>query len=118
MEEEVSIIDDSYLDMKEVFVIAKYDDEKMIRIQYGDYSDNYKCKTTYIDYNGNIMWDKQPAAQIKVLLNNSELWLNIKPAIDNNIVMLPAEEILIALGYKIVWDLKTATMTATDNKLR
>lgn len=109
-------IDDKYLDMKEIFIIAKYDDEKMIRIQYSDYADDAKFKTTYINYNGDLMWSKPAIKPIKVILNGSALKLSKAPTLEKNIVMLPAEEILRKLKYKTTWNAKKTTMTAKNSK--
>ncbi len=109
--------DSKYLDLKEIFIIAKYDDEKMIRIQYSDYSDDCKFKTTYIDYNGNLMWTKPAVTPIKVMLDGNELKLSNAPKIEKDKVLLPAEEILKKLNYKITWNKKKTTMTAKYSKI-
>ena len=109
--------DSKYLDMKEIFIIAKYDDEKMIRIQYSDYSDDCKFKTTYIDYNGNLLLTKPVAKPIKVILDGDELTLSNAAKMEKNKVFLPAEEILKKLNYKITWNKKKTTMTAKSEKI-
>lgn len=103
------------LDKKEISIIAKYDDVKMIRIQYSDLSDAKKIKTTYIDYNGNLMWTKPTETPIKVLLNETQLKLNQAPVIRNNVVMMPVEETLKSLGYTTKGD-NNSMITATDKK--
>ncbi len=42
----------------DIFLIVKYDDEKIMRVLYFDYSDDYKAKTMYTDYNGKVLFDK------------------------------------------------------------
>ncbi len=106
------VTDDSYMSLKEIFQIVKYDDEKMIRIHYSDYNDDCKFKTTYVDYSGKRLFTQlKDSKQISVMVNNKKA---SDPAVLlNKVVMVPLEETLVNLGYKIKADTKAQTLTAT-----
>ncbi|HEX3029940.1 MAG TPA: hypothetical protein VHT34_11710 [Clostridia bacterium] len=49
------------LEGQDIFLIVKYDNEKIIRFLYADASTG-KLKTLYVDYNGNPIWTKTAQA--------------------------------------------------------
>lgn len=98
---------------RDIMTIVKYDDEKMIRFSYIDYLDDCKFKTTYIDYDGNQLFTKSSKKEVKVIFNGETLSLKNAAVIEGKIVLLPADELLQKLGYKVNWNTKTKKLKAT-----
>ncbi|HEX3027977.1 MAG TPA: X2-like carbohydrate binding domain-containing protein, partial [Clostridia bacterium] len=48
---------------QDIFLIVKYDNEKIIRFLYADFATG-KLKTLYVDYNGNPIWTKTAQASL------------------------------------------------------
>ena len=55
--------------------------------------------------------------EIKVLINNESLFFDINPYIVNGITIIPAKNIIEALGAKFQWQEDTQTITAIKNDI-
>ena len=101
----------------DIFLIVKYDNEKMLRILYMDFADNGKMKTAYFDYNGKPKWTSLKEPALSVNISGKKAVFTSKCVIENGVVLAPAQDLCKGVGLTYKWDSKNQTITGTKKGL-